>query len=188
MTTRILKSIPWLAFIATNLIAVAALAQEAATPALAAVAPVADAADTFATVYLVGGGFLMMGIGWLITWGVGKLKGSYAKETAGRFLGIFNTGLQGAHAKFKMELESARSADSDGGAVITDKEWDAIRTHMWEYLKTTYGSMASITAVVGAFTGTKGEDAAKDFIDNKIDAGIAEMERKDKAAGASGPA
>ena len=147
---------------------------------------VADGGDTFATIYLVAGGLVFAGLGALATWGIGKLQGTRAKEIAGRFIGIFNTGLQGAHAKFKLDIEAARDANSPGGAVITDKEWQAIRDHMWDYLKKTHGNFASIQKVVGAFTGIKTEEAVRAFVDSKIDAGIAELERADK--GKPGPA
>ena len=137
--------------------------------------------DTFATIYLVVGGIAFTGLGWLITWGAGKLKGTYAKEVAGKFLGLFNTGLQGAHAKFKMELEAARDPNSPGGASITKGELDQIRDHMWQYLKATYGNFDSISKAVGIFTGATGKDAVEAFVNSKIDAGVAAMERADKA-------
>lgn len=147
---------------------------------------IADGGDTFATIYLVTGGLVFAGLGALATWGIGKLQGSVTKEIAGRFIGIFNTGLQGAHGKLKRELSDARDPNSPGGEVITDKEWQNIRDHMWGYLKTTHGNFAGIQKVVGAFTGVKTEKAVKAFVDSKIDAGIAELERADK--GKPGPA
>lgn len=146
-----------------------------------------DAADTFAVVYLAIGGVVMTGLGWLAAWGIGKLKGTKAKEIAGRFIAVFNVGLQGAHAKFKLELEAARDPNSPGGAVITDKEWQGIRDHMWDYLKATYGSFNALGKVVGALIGNNDAEAVKKFVDAKIDAGIAEMERADKAVSGSGP-
>lgn len=175
--TRILTAIA--AWLAVTIPAAASLAQDAA--------PQADGADTFASVYLAIGGVVMAGLGWLISWGVGKLKGNYAKETAGRFLSHLDTALQGSHARFKQGLEAARDKDSPGGAVITDEEWGALRDDMWEYLKKQYGSMDGIASVVGIFTGGKGEEAAKAFVDSKIDAGIAAMEKADKS-GKPGPA
>ena len=53
---------------------------------------------------------------------------------------------------------------------------------MWTYLKKQYGNTETIAKVVGTFTGAKGAGAAKAFVDAKIDAGIAELERKDKVA------
>lgn len=147
---------------------------------------VADGADTFATVYLLAGGVVFAGLGALATWGIGKLRGTRVKEIAGRFIGIFNAGLQGAHAKLKRELSDARDPNSPGGEVITDKEWQGIRDHMWAYLKKTHGNLAGIQKVVGAFTGVKTEEAVKAFVDSKIDAGIAELERADN--GQPGPA
>ena len=142
----------------------------------------ADGGDTFASIYLAIGGIVLMALTWLITWGVGKLKGSRMKETAGRFLSHFNTGLEGAHARFKMKLEAARDPNSPGGTVITDAEWDGIRGEMWDYLKKQYGSMGGIMKVVGIFTGSSSEDAVKAFVDSKIDGGIANLERAEKAA------
>ena len=141
---------------------------------------VADGGDTFATIYLLAGGVVFATLGALATWGIGKLKGTHTKEIAGRFIGIFNVGLQGAHAKFKLELEAARDSNSPGGAVVTDKEWQGIREHVWDYLKTTHGNFAAIQKVVGAFTGVKTEEAVRAFVDSKIDASIAELERADK--------
>ncbi len=164
------------------------LVQPAVSWAQEAAAAVADAGDTFASLYLVAGGVAAAALGALIVWGVSKLKGTQVKELIGRFLTVFNVGLQGAHGRFKAELEAARASDSDGGVVITDKEWATIRTHMWDYLVATYGSLEAITKVVGVIIGSTEVGAVRAFVDAKIDAGLAQLERADRAARPPAPA
>lgn len=148
--------------------------------AVALAQEVADGADTFATVYLVIGGLVLTGIGMLIAWGVSKLKGAAWKEVLGKFLNVFHTGLTGFHAKFKQELELARTPESPGGTVITNEEWDSIRTAMWQYLLDTYGSVDKVIKLIAQLTGgVATETAAKAFVNAKVDAGIAELERLD---------
>ena len=120
---------------------------------------------------------MISGRGLLIVWGVSKLKGSWAKESAGRFLTFFNTGLEGAHAKFRLELDKARDPNSPGGVQITQGELDDIRKHMWTYLKQEYGNTKSIGKVVSIFAGAKNTSPVA-FINAKIDAGVAELERR----------
>lgn len=167
--------------------ALAALAASLAPAVSFAQDAVADAADTFATIYLIGGGVAVFAIGALITWGVGKLTGSSLQVAAGRFLTVFNAGLEGSHAVFKRDLARARHADSPGGAVITDGEWERIGSSQWVYLISQYGSFDGIAKVVRQITGAKGDDAVRGFIDAKTNAGIAELERADKAAAARDP-
>lgn len=179
---------PLTALAAVLLLPAIALAQEA----VAAVSDlVADGGDMFATIYLVGAGVVIFGLGALVTWGASKLKGTPLKEIAGRFLKAFSVGLSGAHARFKQRLDEARQPSSPGGVVITNAEWDVIRLDMWSYLKAVYGSAEGVTNTVKLITGVMTEEAAKAWVDSKIDAGIADLERVDRAAAAGnlpGPA
>ena len=148
---------------------------------------VADTADTFATIYLIGGGIVLFGISALIGWGANKLTDGALQIAAGRFLTVFDAGLKGVHAEFKLSLEAARDPDSPGGVVITDAEWQVIRDSMWEYLTSQYGSSEGIAKIVSRITGAKGTAAVDRFVDAKISAGIAALERADKAAAARDP-
>ena len=148
---------------------------------------VADAADTFATVYLIGGGVVLFGISALLGWGANKLTDGALQIAIGRFLTVFDTGLKGFHAEFKRGLEAARDPDSPGGVVITDDEWQGIKDSMWRYLKHQYGSFDGIAKVVGRITGANSAVAVTEFVDSKIHAGIAELERADKATAARDP-
>lgn len=153
------------------------------TPAVAIAQEVADAADTFASIYLVIGGVALSVVCALILWGASKVKNEYAKG----FILVFSTGLRGLHAQFKVALMVARRPDSPGGVVITDGEWEEIRSDMWDYLTEQYGSVEAVAKIVRTITKTAGKKAAVAFVNAKIDDGLASLEREDKAAAAGRP-
>lgn len=176
----------WVAAAAAVMLPAIVAAQEAAPVVAEAIA--GQGWDTFATLYILGGGLVVGGLLWLAGWGIGKIKNTKAKEYAARFLAVFDVGLRGVHARLKVLLDEARAPDSPGGVAITQGEITKIRAEMWEYLKKTYGSFDAIAKVVGVFTGAKTAEGVNAFVNAKIDGGVAELEREEKAAGAPGPA
>ena len=128
--------------------------------------------ETFTTIYLIGGGFVVMGLVWALGQ-LGRFLSEKSKEQ--KWFGVLyrlniaiTDAVEGSHAAVKAKMQAARDKTSPGGEKITADERDEIKKAAWEYLKNTYGSFEGLAKVAGSLVGG---DVEK-FVDGKIDAAI----------------
>lgn len=119
------------------------------------------------------GGLVVSGLGWLMGWGVSKLRKSKSpemvKNMVAGFVDALRVGLSGTVGVLEAEFEKARAPDSPGGVKITQEELGKIGEALKQFLLKQYGSWDGIAKVVSHITGGAAtKEAAEGFIDNFV--------------------